>query len=65
MTAEKLDSLCNQLDQIRNELRAVARKLRRDDNIMLAANVDRDCDILTEISDHIALYVTPYITPAP
>ena len=64
MTAEKLDSLCNQLDQIRNELRAVARKQRRA-NKDLADEIDLDCDKLTEISDHLALYVAPFITHAP
>ena len=61
MTTEKLDTICTQLDAIRNELRAVARKQRRA-NKDLADEVDKDCDKLTEISDHITLYVTPFIT---
>ena len=57
----QLDSLCNQLDAIRNELRVIARAQRRADNKDVASEIDADADKLTEVSDNISTFIAPYL----
>ena len=57
----QLDSLCNQLDSIRNELRLIARAQRRAGNKDMAGEIDADADKLTEVADHITSFIAPYL----
>ena len=60
-----LDSLCSQLDAIRNELRQLARQQRRnstnDADRDTAKECDHQADKLTEVADHITTFIAPYL----